>query len=442
MAVELSSFEKKIHIQGHGIKITTALKQQIYDEGFYPIALTWIGDDVTGPFSFSGYGDDSPFELRKVDDQYHVFQNGKFYTEVTFYRRPEFWSHQFDFGAKGSSDSKSGINSTVFIDEGMAGVITPCGQSALDFDDDQGDVLKLTRGRFPFVSVACYNGLSSWPSWGCMYTKAKQPCKFCCIPGAFDESKILYTQEGWLEGLAETFVDVEKELGEDIRECSYTIDAGTLPGSDKGANVYIKVLDAIKNRLGHLPKTYYIRAVIEPPHGDEWLYALKEAGFTDIQMDVDIYDDEERRRLMPNAKGYRPIADYLKAFQKAKEIFPGEVATQLIAGIQSDENLLKGVEQFASLGVPTLVTPFLPFGQGRKLIRDEEEIDVPTPDRMLHIYERAAASLTRHNVDAPGFRGGVSSLPEFMGKRKKRAGALTNYQKGAAARVLEPALAL
>jgi hypothetical protein len=45
---------------------------------------------------------------------------------------------------------------------------------------------------------------------------------------------------------------------------------------------------------------------------------------------------------------------------------------------------------------------------------------------MLRIYERAAESLTKYNVGAPEFRGGVSSLPEFMGKRRKRAAALTN----------------
>jgi hypothetical protein len=66
----------------------------------------------------------------------------------------------------------------------------------------------------------------------------------------------------------------------------------------------------------------------------------------------------------PTPRATGPIADYVKAFKKAKEIFPGEVATQLVAGIQSDENLLKGVEHFASEGVPTLVTPFLPFGHG------------------------------------------------------------------------------
>jgi molybdenum cofactor biosynthesis enzyme MoaA len=204
-----------------------------------------------------------------------------------------------------------------------------------------------------------------------------------------------------------------------------TVDSGTLPGRDKGAQVYIKVLETIKARLGYLPNLLYRRAVIEPPLDFEWLQRLADAGFTDIQMDVDVYDAVERRHVMPNAKGHRPIADYIKAFRKAKEIFPGEVATQLVAGIQNDENLLKGVEHFASEGIPTLLTPFLPFGHGRAW-RESGEVDVPSAERMKTIYQKAAAILTRYNVPPPQFRGGVSSLAETMGRRLKRVKALTH----------------
>lgn len=414
---ELSVVEKKIRIQGHGIRITQELKAQLQREGYYPIALTWLGDDITGPFSFAGYGEDSPYELRKIDGGYAVFDKGKFFSDADFYRKPRFFDRTW---SNGSADDEVG---TVFIDEGMSGVITPCGQEGLI--DEQGDILQITRGRFPYLTLACYNGLVAWPSWGCLYTKQNHPCKFCCIPGDYDESKVLINHAGWLDNFADTVAAAVEELGDDIRQCSFTVDAGTLPGRDKGARAYIQVLEAIKKRLGKLPEFYYTRAVIEPPQDDEWLYALRDAGFTDIQMDADVYDTDERKRIMPNAKGYRPIKDYENTFVKAKEIFPGEVASQLIAGIQSDEHLLKGVEHFAALGVPTLVTPFLPFGQGVKL-RKELGFQVPSATKMLGIYEKAATILTKYNLGAPEFRGGVSSLPEVMGRRHKRVASLTN----------------
>lgn len=411
---ELSSIDKKIRIQGNGIRISPELRTGLQAEGYYPVALTWIGDDITGPFSFTGYGDDSPFELRKLDGTYQVFENGKFFTEVSFYKRPKFWEKQWSL-----NDNEG----TIFIDEGMSGVITPCAPNNLIAEND--DVLRITGGKFPYVTLACYNGLVIWPAYGCLYTKQQIPCKFCCIPGDYDETKILINHDGWIENMVDAVETAVNELGPDIRNCSLTVDAGTLPGRDKGAWAYIKVLEAVKARLGKLPETIYIRAVIEPPHDEETLYKLRDAGFTSIQCDADVYDNDERANIMPNAKGKRPIGDYEKVLKKAKEIFPGEVASQLVAGIQKDENLLKGVEHFASIGVPTLVTPFLPFGQGAKL-RREEGIQVPDAEKMKRIYHQAAEILTRNNVSAPEFRGGVSSLAETMGRRLKRVPSLTN----------------
>jgi len=412
----LDIVDKKIRIQGHGIKITPKLKAQIASEGYYPIALTWLADDITGPFSFTGYGDKSPFELRDVGGRYAVFENGEYFVDATFYKKPDFFNRLHT--AKGL-DSQS---DTIFIDEGMSGVITPCGTSK---DGDESDLFKITHGKFPYVTVACYNGLVIWPAWGCLYTKTNTQCKFCCIPGEYNEHKLLHTDPDYWHNLAETFAAAVEEIGPEIHDVSLTVDSGTLPGRDKGAGVYIQVLDTLKQKLGRLPDLLYRRAVIEPPLEEGWLEKLAAAGFTDIQMDADVYDEKERRYVMPNAKGKRPIADYIKAFKKAKEIFPGEVATQLVAGIQSDENLLKGVEHFASEGVPTLVTPFLPFGHGASW-RATGEVDVPSADRMKKIYDRAAAILTKYNVPPPQFRGGVSSLAETMGRRLKRVKALTH----------------
>ena len=412
--------DHKIKIMGRGLTITPKLKQELIDEGYYHAPLTWIGDSITGPFSFNAYGSgNSPFEVKRIDGQLQVWENGKFMTDITFYKRPKFWDHQWTFKKEQEGQSSS----TVFLDEGISSVLNQCGQE--EFPENENETLRRTGGKFPFVSLACYNGLCIWPSWGCTYTKNNTACRFCCIPGNYDEDKVLYKQAGWFEALGHAVKATVEEIGDEIGKFSITVDAGTLPGRDKGAQVYIQVLDSIKARLGYLPKASYIRAVIEPPLDEKWLYALRDAGYTDIQMDVDIYDTDERRNLMPNAKGFRSLEDYFNAFKKAKEIFPGEVATQLIAGIQNEKRLLEGFERFASIGVPTLLTPFLVGGLGRKLKR-ETGSDVPSADTMKSLYEKAAAILTKHNCPPAQFRGGVSSLAEFMGRRLKRADVVTH----------------
>ena len=434
MSVLDKAVDQKIKIMGHGMKITPQLKQELLNEGYYHAPLTWIGNDITGPFSFTGYGhNDSPFEVRRIDGQLQVFENGKYFTDITFYKRPKFWEHQWTFKKNKIGGDAS---SAVFLDEGVSSVLTPCGQE--DFPENENDTLNATGGKFPFISLACYNGLVIWPSWGCTYTKSKNACRFCCIPGNYDEDKILYKQQGWFEALGIAVEAAVNEIGDEIGKFSITVDAGTIPGRDKGAAVYIQTLEAIKARLGYLPKASYIRAVIEPPMDEHWLYALRDAGYTDIQMDVDIYDETERRSMMPNAKGFRKVADYIQAFKKAKEIFPGEVATQLIAGIQNEDNLLKGFEEFASVGVPTLLTPFLIGGLGKKLAR-ETGADVPSADSMKKLYDKASAILNKHQCEPAQFRGGVSSLAEFMGKRLKRADVVTHDNDKFPAKILTAA---
>jgi hypothetical protein len=261
-----------------------------------------------------------------------------------------------------------------------------------------------------------------------MYDAQGHPCRFCCLPADSADDKMLSYSPEWFEQMADAVEFAMEEIGTEINKCTIIVNGGTLPGRDKGAKIHIKVLETIKERLGYLPEMVAIRAVLEPPLDDEWLYALREAGYTSIKMDVDVYDENERKKVMPNAKGFRPIKDYEHAFIKAKEIFPGEVATQLVVGIygiQSDESILRGVEHFASRGVPTLLLPFLPFGHGARL-KKEGSADTPSAERMIRIYERAAEIANRYNVPPHEFTGGVSSLAEFMGKRLKRASVFKN----------------
>lgn len=414
---KLSSVEKKIRIQEHGYKISDELKAEIYNKGYYPVALTWIDDEITGPFSFNEYGDNSPYELKKYNGGYALFEGEKLFTEIDFYKRPQFYDYQW---APTVEDEAKG---TVFVEEGLSGVIPPCGSQASQFAQEiteNGGVLQYTGGKYPYIGLACYNGLVIWPNHTCLYFEQKKACSFCCLPGEYAEHKVHTNSEQWYKNMAEAFEKAVDEVGDEINKFSLTVDSGTYPGEDKGAKVYIKVLEAIKERIGYLPDFIHIRAVIEPPLNDKWLYALRDAGYNSIQIDVDIYDENERKRLMPNAKGYRPLTDYDKAFKISKEIFSREVATQLIAGIQSDEKLLEGVERFAKLGVPTLITPFLPFGQGRKL-QKFDGIRPPTSERMKKIYAKAAKILNKYNIPPPEFRGGVSALSETMGKTHRRA---------------------
>lgn len=196
--------------------------------------------------------------MRKTNGSYQVFENGEFFTDVTFYKRPQFYDRQW---SANPDDENQG---TVFIDEGMSGLITP---HRGGLQTAAGDLFDIESGKFPYLTLACYNGLVIWLSWGCLYNKQGKACRFCCLPGEYRDSKLLINQPGWLEGLVDTVEQAFNELGPDIKNCSLTVDAGTFPGRDKGAWAYVKTMEAIKQRFGgQLPDTIYIRAVIEPPY--------------------------------------------------------------------------------------------------------------------------------------------------------------------------------
>lgn len=425
----LNLVEKKIRIQGNGIRIPEGLFQQLREEGYSPIPIYWLGNDISGPLSLpnTDYGENSPFELRKGGEGYQVFENGKFFVNVDFYRRPGF----FDFQWSPNQDPER--QGTLYIDEGLSGVIPPNPCVDTVKGGSEGDIFKPAYGeKFPFIFLGCYNNLNIWPNMGCIYDKEDRPCRFCCLPEGYAEERMLSYSPAWFEEMAEAVESAVAEIGPEIDQCTIIVNGGTLPGRDKGARVHIQVLEAIRKRLGSLPEMVAIRAVLEPPLDEEWLYALRESGYTSIKMDVDVYDEEERKKVMPNAKGFRPLKDYERAFKKAREIFPGEVGTQLVMGIhgiQSDETLLRGVEHFASLGVPTLLLPFLPYGHGQRFKR-EGGASTPSADRILRIYERAAEIFSRYGVPPHEFTGGVSSLAEFMGKRQERASVFKNPPMG------------
>lgn len=412
MATVRDSVERKIRIQPHGINISPELKAELSEKEYYPINLFWI-EDVAGPFSFSGYGEGSPFELRKLDDGgYGVWEKGEFFSKVHFYKKPRFFDRRWPEGSEAPA---------VFVDEGFHEFVhSPCSAAA----PEEGDLFAITSGSYPHLLLTCYNGLLIWPSWTCLYTRVDRTCRFCCLPPGFDESKVLAEQPGWFEKMADTVGVAVEEIGPHIGECTLTVDSGTFPGRDKGAGVYAEVLRAIKRRLGKLPETLYIRAVSEPPQDEDSLYELAEAGFNSVQFDIDVFDEDHRRRIMPNAKGFRPVADYLRLLEKSKSMFIHSVESQLIVGIQTDEELLAGVERLAEIGVPASVVPFLPFGEAAILAK-EEGYGLPTADRMRRVYLAAAEILSRHGVEPPAFKG-VGALPEVMGKSMPMAECFVN----------------
>jgi biotin synthase-related radical SAM superfamily protein len=102
-------------------------------------------------------------------------------------------------------------------------------------------------------------------------------------------------------------------------------------------------------------------------------------------------------------KGRIPVSTYVKTWEKCLEIFgENEVFTVAIAGIgETDESLIQGIEMAASHSVMTFLVPHSPA-----IGAVYEDMEAPDADRVLFLYERAAAIYEKHGLDIFACRAG------------------------------------
>jgi biotin synthase-related radical SAM superfamily protein len=118
------------------------------------------------------------------------------------------------------------------------------------------------------------------------------------------------------------------------------------------------------------------------------------------------------------AKGKVEISTYIKTWEKCLDIFgKNEVYTVVVVGIGEDDNsILKGVEMAASHGVITFLVPHSPA-----IGAAFEDMDSPTSERMLYLYENAVNIYQKYGLDlwaskAGCARGGAFSAIKEVSK--------------------------
>ena len=110
-----------------------------------------------------------------------------------------------------------------------------------------------------------------------------------------------------------------------------------------------------------------------------------------------------REEIMP-MKGKNPIERYIRVWQECVDVFgKNEVYTMIIAGLgETDENILRGVELAANLGVVASIVPHTPM---RKAVYSDME--PPSVERMLYLYEEALPIYDKYGLKLYGGTGGI-----------------------------------
>jgi len=190
-------------------------------------------------------------------------------------------------------------------------------------------------------SVGCIN---IWPSTNCCYGAKTQKCAFCS-----------------LQKESASPVD-PAELASALRillsKCwgALNFSGGTYISPDNMARYWIEVVRRIRE-FSKCP----IAVELAPPDDLSLLDSLREAGLDAVIMNLEIADENLRKRVCPG-KSTISKAHYYASYERAVKLFGfGMVSCVLIAGIQPKADILAECEKLASLGVYPTIMPFRPM---------------------------------------------------------------------------------
>lgn len=217
-----------------------------------------------------------------------------------------------------------------------------------------------------------------WPNSNCCYDKGNEKCKFCSI--VKERETPLDTDE-----LASSIEKLFKLSKDNMLNFS----GGTYKNPDAMANYWIDLVKKIR-------KFSDAKIAIEfaPPSDLNKLFEMKEAGVDVAIMNLEIANDELRKKICPG-KSQISYEHYYKAFEKAVEVFgKGQVSSVLIAGIQPKEDIMKECEKMAALGVFPTVMPIRPL--------DNAPVDISTrcsSSDLIEIATHLSELLVKYDLD-------------------------------------------
>lgn len=127
-----------------------------------------------------------------------------------------------------------------------------------------------------------------------------------------------------------------------------TLNGGMTFHIGRGLEVIEPVIRAVYQKFPSLP----IAVEITPPADMEWIDRAVDAGLSSLMMNLECWDEEIRKRLIPGKNQACPKSQYFGAFERAlKRLGPGRVSTCFVVGTEPMESLKEGIRQVVRQGV-------------------------------------------------------------------------------------------
>ena len=254
-----------------------------------------------------------------------------------------------------------------------------------------------TAGGVPRAKLAVIVGpghLRSVVNQQCYYHEVGKPCRFCAV------------QRWWDANIEKAPAAIAGAVADGVSEGAVehiSLTTATLNTPAKGLETLVETARLIKAKTGaKIPVMLEFEPIGDLALLDDLLREAREAGVTTVSCNIECFVETLRPQIMP-IKGSIPISAYQKTWERCLAVFGrNEVFTVAIAGLgEDDASLLRGIEMAASRGVMTFLVPHSPA-----IGAAYEDMAAPGADRMLSLYERAAAIYRKYKLDICASRAG------------------------------------
>jgi biotin synthase-related radical SAM superfamily protein len=143
---------------------------------------------------------------------------------------------------------------------------------------------------------------------------------------------------------------------------------------------------------------------VEPYVGsNEDIDRLKEAGATEIKINIESYDE----RIISIACPKLQLPKQLEFLRYAVQVFGrGKVTSNIIIGLgETDRNVLEGVTVLASMGVVPTIRALKINPTNRPVLESAlGKLEPVTPERLLHLNQEAKIILMGHGLSTRSYR--------------------------------------
>jgi hypothetical protein len=247
---------------------------------------------------------------------------------------------------------------------------------------------KLTSSGKEMASVAqqCFSKLAVGVFGTCSFSlQPETACAFCAIRSIVDTDAPVKTDEDILETLEVAYVS---EIGEEIE--TVMLGGGTPALPDHGAQRFAVLATEIRRRF---PK-WQVTVMMAPPAEDSSLLQMKDAGVKEISINLEFESEEAFEQYTPGKSRTIGRKRYLESLVTAVRIFgTGNVQSLLVAGLESYENTLRGVDWLASHGIIPVLSPFRPLSSTVLATHP-----APDPDDLCKLYFEARRIASDHGM--------------------------------------------